>query len=75
MSTISKNAIKEHRFPGLNHVDAAGLTVWKVSLPVDAISPELTVDDVEERQKLHPLKKISSIFDGTLTDEHVHVLV
>ena len=51
---------------GAHHLEGVSL---------DAISPELTVDDVKERQVLHPLKKISSIFSGALMDEHVHVLV
>ena len=45
-----------------------------MSLPLDAISPELTVDNVE-CQELRSVKKISSVFGEALVDEHVHVLV
>ena len=69
-----KDLIKEKQTPRLNHVVASELTVWKVSLPVDTITPELTVDDVEA-QNLHPVKKISSVFGKALVDEHVHILV
>ena len=72
--SILKDLIKEALSPHLNHVAASELTVWKVSLPVDTITPELTVDDVEARE-LHPVKKISSIFSEALVDEHVHILV
>ncbi|KAK2461366.1 hypothetical protein APHAL10511_006590 [Amanita phalloides] len=59
----------------LNHVLASQLTTWKVSLPMEAMTPELTVDEVEA-QKLSPLKKkIFSFFDEALVDEHVHILV
>ena len=73
--SILKRLIKEEQSPRLNHIVASELTVWKVSLPVDAITPKLTVDDVKASQKLHPVKKISSIFCEALVDEHVHVLV
>ena len=69
-----KDLIKEKQSPRLNHVCASALTVWKVSLPVDTITLELTVDDVEA-QNLHPVKKISSFFGEALVDEHVHILV
>ena len=72
--SILKRLIKEEQSHRLNHVDASELTAWKVSLPVDTITPELTVDDVEA-QKLHPVKKISSIFVEDEVDEHVHILV
>ena len=73
--SILKDVIKEKQSHRLNHVDAWELTAWKVSLPVDTITPELTIDDVEAYQKLHPVKKISSIFGEALEDEHVHILV
>jgi hypothetical protein len=73
--SILKRLIKEEQSPRLNHVAASELTAWKVSLPVDTITPELTVDDVEACQKLHPVKKISSIFGEDEVDEHVHILV
>ena len=69
-----KDLIKEKQSPRLNHVVASELTVWKVSLPVDTITPELTVDDVEA-QKLHSVKKIFSIFGEDEVDEHIHILV
>jgi hypothetical protein len=70
-----KDLIKEKQSPHLNHVYASDLTVWKVSLPVDAITPEHTVDDVQGCQELHSVKKIASIFSEALVDEHVHILV
>ena len=73
--SILKGLIKKQQSPRLNHLDASELTIWKVSLPVDTITPELTVDDNETCQKLHPVKKISSVFGEALVDEHVHVLV
>ena len=71
--SILRDLVKEKQSRRLNYVDASELTVWKVSLPVDAISPELTVG--KECQKLHSLQKISSIFREALADEHVHILV
>ncbi|KIL56169.1 hypothetical protein M378DRAFT_201035 [Amanita muscaria Koide BX008] len=75
--SILKRRIKEEQSPRLNHVAASDLIAWKVSLPVDIITPELTVDDIETCQKaqLHSVKKVSSIFGETLVDEHVHILV
>ena len=70
-----KDLIKEIQSPRLNHVVASELIAWKVSLSVDAITPELTVDDVGGRQELRSVKRISSIFDEALVDEHVHILV
>ena len=69
-----KDLIKEKQSRRLNHVDASDLTIWKVSLPVDTITPKLTVDDVEA-QELHSVKKIFSIFGENEVDEHVHILV
>ena len=73
--SILKRLIKEELSPRLNHVVAKDLTAWKVSLPVDTITPELTINDGEVYQKLHSVEKISSIFDEALVDEHVHILV
>jgi hypothetical protein len=73
--SILKRLIKEQQSPRLNHVAASELTVWKVSLPADTITPELTVDDVEACEKLRSVKKISSIFGDALGDEHVQILV
>src|SRR6266568_4992337 len=73
--SILKRLIKEERSCRLEHVDASDLTAWKVSLPVDAITPELTLDDIETCQELHSVKKISSVFGEALVDEHVHILV
>jgi hypothetical protein len=73
--SILKDLIKEKLSPRINHVVAFELTTWKVSLPVDTITPELTVDDVEACQKLHSVQKISSIFGEDEVDEHVHILV
>jgi hypothetical protein len=72
---ILKALIKEKQSPRLNRVVASDLTVWKVSLSDDAITPELTVDDVERRQKLRSVKNIASAFSEALVDEHVHILV
>ena len=55
---ILKDLIKEKQSCRLNHVDASELTVWKVS---DAITPELTVDDVKACQKLHSEEDLSGI--------------
>ncbi|KAI0289163.1 hypothetical protein B0F90DRAFT_1672569 [Multifurca ochricompacta] len=41
--SILKRLIKEEQSPDLNHVTASKLIVWKVSLPADTISPELTL--------------------------------
>ena len=74
--SILKDLIKEEQSPRLNHVVASDLTVWKVSLPVDAITPgELTVDDLKASPKLRSVEKVSSIFGEALVDEHVHILV
>jgi hypothetical protein len=73
--SILKRLIKEELSHRLSHVDASELTVWKVSLPADTITPELTVDDVEACEKLRSVKKISSIFGDALGDEHVQILV
>jgi hypothetical protein len=73
--SILKDLIKEKQSHRLDHIDASELTVWKVSLPIDTITPELTVDDIETCQKLHFVNKMFSIF-GTapVDDEHVHIL-
>ena len=70
-----KDLIKEKRSHYPNQVDAPELTLWKVCLPVDVITPELTVDDVEGSEELHPVKRISSVFGEGLVDDHVHILV
>jgi hypothetical protein len=67
-----KDLIKEKQSHRLNHVDASELTVWKVSLPEDTITSELTVDGIKA---LRSVEKISSVFREALVDEHVHILV
>jgi hypothetical protein len=67
-----KDLIKEKQSPRLNHVVASELTVWKVSLPEDTITPELTVDGIKA---LRSVEKISSVFGEALVDEHIHILV
>ncbi|PFH48308.1 hypothetical protein AMATHDRAFT_42357 [Amanita thiersii Skay4041] len=75
LGTKLRSLIKTEHPNCLNHVDAPRLTVWKVSLPVDAVTPKLTIDDVEGCQKLQPLEKMSSIFGEALVREYVHILV
>jgi Crinkler effector protein N-terminal domain len=70
-----KERIKEKLSPHLNDVDTSDLTIWKVSLPADTISPALTVDGVKESQSLLPWEEISSIFGEALVDGYVHILV
>jgi hypothetical protein len=74
---ILKDLIKEKQSCHLNHVNALGLTIWKVSLPMDTITPELTVDGIETYQELHFVKKIFKNVSKALVDddEHVHILV
>jgi hypothetical protein len=72
---VLKRLIKEKQSPRLNHVVASELTVCKVSLHVNTIPPEPTVDNIEACEKLLSVKKISSIFGDALADEHVHILV
>jgi hypothetical protein len=73
--SVLKDLIKEKQSRRLNHVDASKLILSQVSLPTDTITPELTVNDIETCQKLHSVKKISSIFVEALVDDHVHILV
>jgi hypothetical protein len=73
--SILKDLIKEKKARLLSHVEASDLELWKVSLPVDSLTQQLTVDDIEGPRKLHPVKKISSLFGEALNDELVHVLV
>ena len=75
--SILKNLIKETQSPRLDHVVALELTTWKVSFPIDIITPELAVNDVGGRQELRSVKRISSIFGDSevLGDEHVHILI
>src|SRR6266581_6626654 len=51
--SILKDLIKDKQPRRLNHVDASELILSQVSLPVDTITPELTVNDIETCQKLH----------------------
>jgi len=75
--SILKDLIKEKQSHRLNYVDASELTVRKVSLPEDAITPELTIDDFGAPPKLRSVEKVSSIFGPgeALVDERVHILV
>lgn len=58
----------------INHIPAMELTVWKVSLPFDAITPGLTVDDAHA-QELLPMRKMSSVFSEPPVHDNVHILV
>jgi hypothetical protein len=71
--SILKKLIKEEKAPHLDHVASSDLELWKVSLSVDSLTQQLTVD--EGLRKLHPVNKISSLFGEALNDELVHVLV
>ena len=73
--SILRDLIKEKQSPRLDHAVASELILSQVSLPVDTITPQLTVEDITTGQKLHAVKKISSIFGEALVDEHVHILV
>jgi hypothetical protein len=73
--SILKDLIKEKKAHDLDHVDASNLELWKVSLPVDTLTQELTVDNIKGAQQLCSVTKISSLFGEALDDELVHVLV
>ena len=42
--SILKKTIKEEQSPRLDHVVASALILFQVSLPVDTITPELTLN-------------------------------
>ncbi|KAI6006859.1 hypothetical protein EDD15DRAFT_2514757 [Pisolithus albus] len=69
-----KALIKAKQSPVLDHVPAPELMVWRVSLPDESVTPELTLDDAHA-QELCGLEKISSVFGEAPVDEYVHILV
>ncbi|KAI6015790.1 hypothetical protein BKA83DRAFT_4030840, partial [Pisolithus microcarpus] len=73
VSTL-KDLIKEKLSPKLNHVAVTDLTVWRVSLPADSITQELTAANIPG-QPLCSVTRISSIFTEAPVDEYVHILV
>lgn len=78
---ILKDIIKEKQQPAFNHIRAAQLSLWKVSLPldsnVDKVLKQLVLEDniTKGVQKLLPTKKLSSYFTDEPAEEHLHVIV
>ena len=70
--SILKRLIKAEQSPRLDHIVASELSVWKVSLPVDTITPELTAEACDELQSVEDL---SLIFRDGLVRKHVHILM
>ena len=80
---ITKNKLVGHLMqqihkechPRFEHVKAAELTLWLVSIPTndDASFQSLVLNDQDNRiQKLSPTRKISKIFSE---EPHVHIIV
>jgi len=81
-----KDAIKANRsnYFDLMKIDAAQVTLWRVSIPDDDKLPALLASFTEEQNllnflsdklKLRPTMKISSVFDAKLPEETIHVFV
>ena len=76
--SILKDLIKEKKAPHFDHIAASDLVLWMVDLDLDELGAgpvHVNLKDIKTCQKLHTVKRISSIFDEALMDEHVHILV
>jgi hypothetical protein len=69
-----KKAIKEEMKPALDHVTAASLTLWKVSIPIDGSFEENVKAELEEEEMLSPVDTLSDIFSN-LKGKHLHIIV
>ena len=73
-----KQHIHKQCHPRFEHVEAAKLTLWRVSIPVndDALFESLVLNEEDNStQKLSPGWNISKIFSEEPADEHVHIIV
>ncbi|RIA83613.1 hypothetical protein C1645_785846 [Glomus cerebriforme] len=79
--SILKDMIKEKQQPAFNHIHAAQLSLWKVSLPLDSsvnkVLKQLVLEDniTKGVQKLLPAKKLLSYFTDEPAKEHLHIIV
>jgi hypothetical protein len=67
---ILKDEIKKKKAHLLSDVDASDLDLWKVCLPIDDPAPK---DPRDEPLRVN--KRLSSLWDGDLSDDDLHILV
>jgi Crinkler effector protein N-terminal domain len=73
--SIFKKLIKEKKAPHLNHHAASDLDLWKVDLHMDELGEEPVHINLDTYTKLSPpWLKLSSFFERTVDDEHLHVI-
>jgi hypothetical protein len=71
--SILKDRIKEKKASLFNHVDASDLDLWKVDLR--ELGPGPVRVNLDSCPKLSPRKKLSSVFNDTLDDQSLHIIV
>ncbi|KAG0249257.1 hypothetical protein BG011_009458 [Mortierella polycephala] len=72
-----RDPIKAEKPVGFRDVAANYLTVWHVSVPVtsDDKGLPITLNALVEKKKLHPVTKISKVFDGGAPKKSINIIV
>ena len=73
VSTL-KDLIKEKNNSSFGNVDSKNIDLWMVDLRVDELGEEPVHNDLVTHLKLSGRRKLSSLFDGTVDDGHLHII-
>ena len=71
--SILKKLIKEENPSSLGNIDVKNIDLWKVDLHLDGLGAEPVHVDFNH-SKLSPRLKLSSLFNNTVNDEHLHII-
>ena len=71
VSTLKK-LIKEEMAPRLDHVAAADLNLWKVSIPIDDVDKKLK--NIKRSRTVKSPLKLSNVFTS-VEESHVHIII
>jgi hypothetical protein len=73
--SILKKLINEKNSNSFGNIDSKNIDLWKVDLHIDELGEEPVHINLDTYTKLSPPRlKLSSVFEGTVDDEHLHVI-
>src|ERR1700679_1225779 len=74
--SILKDLIKVKNSSSFGNVDSKNIDLWMVDLNLDGlgVEPLHVTCNLDPSKKLSPRKKLSSFFNGTVDDEHLHII-
>ncbi|KAG1849261.1 hypothetical protein DFJ58DRAFT_746628 [Suillus subalutaceus] len=71
-----REVIKDEKKPQFDYVDADGLMLWQIDLPIDEmIERNLSSLTLDTKKPLSPVKKLQKVFSKIPVHKHLHIVI